>query len=309
MQRLQFTALLGVLAVSTATAQAIEFIDFGIPGSAFAYPYGFSGNRVVGFYDMENPLPDHGFIYDGATWTTVDYPLARHNVLTGVSGQNVVGFYEGHPTQFDGGYIYDGTKFTEIKIPNIDAEVNPEDILGSVVVGRYRALNAEHGFIYEDGLVQTVDYPGAVLTHLYGIGGPNKYLGMARDDWNSPSSLFGFILDSGVFTRLPTPPGHTNFAYWGMDGDVVVGTYYDTGQGFIYSNGTYTSVGPVVLGSETLGITDIEGNRILGYRGNDNDRHGFIAIIPEPSTYAIALAGLIGLAGYHRRKIRRRVRP
>jgi hypothetical protein len=92
----------------------------------------------------------------------------------------------------------------------------------------------------------------------------------------------------------------------GIDGNTVFGCYADpsnTFRPFLYDipTATYTTLnidlpGPIWM---TGGISD---NTIVGiYNDTVNDNnHGFVAIIPEPSTFALLTAGAIGLAAYGR---------
>jgi hypothetical protein len=67
---------------------------------------------VVGTYYVGYSGPSHGFIYDGASFTTIDAPGAVGNQLTGISGGPLVGY------GYDGtyhGFIYNGGAFTLLK--------------------------------------------------------------------------------------------------------------------------------------------------------------------------------------------------
>ena len=48
---------------------------------------------MVGSY-TDSGGTDHGFLYDGSNWTTLDYPSATGTSLTGIDGNNMVGWYE-----------------------------------------------------------------------------------------------------------------------------------------------------------------------------------------------------------------------
>src|SRR5208337_4579084 len=58
--------------------------------------YGISGNNIVGDY-YDSSSNEHGFLYNGSTWTTIDDPLASAGVdgtqANGISGNNIVGYY------------------------------------------------------------------------------------------------------------------------------------------------------------------------------------------------------------------------
>jgi hypothetical protein len=55
---------------------------------------GIDGNNIVGLY-TDSLGASHGFLYDGATYTTLDDPLAGPfgTVAIEISGNNIVGSY------------------------------------------------------------------------------------------------------------------------------------------------------------------------------------------------------------------------
>jgi len=52
--------------------------------------YGIDGSNIVGMY---GDTYCHGFLYNGTTWTTLDFPGAQKTWIYGISGSNLVGFY------------------------------------------------------------------------------------------------------------------------------------------------------------------------------------------------------------------------
>jgi uncharacterized membrane protein len=53
---------------------------------------GIDGNNIVGDY-IDSSGNEHGFLYDGASWTTLDYLGATKTVANGISGNGIVGDY------------------------------------------------------------------------------------------------------------------------------------------------------------------------------------------------------------------------
>ncbi len=55
---------------------------------------GIDGNDIIGVYYTATKPYAHGFLYDGATWATIDAPnVASETLLTGISGNTIVGWY------------------------------------------------------------------------------------------------------------------------------------------------------------------------------------------------------------------------
>jgi hypothetical protein len=128
--------------------------------------FGISGGNVVGYYTSNTFYPEsvtyenRGFIYDGSTFTTLNFPGANSTRALAVSGGNVVGDYDGH------GFIYDGSTFTTLDSPQ-GGNTTPLGISGNRVVGFYFDQSTVHGFIAQvsepgdfnnDGTVDAADY-------------------------------------------------------------------------------------------------------------------------------------------------------
>jgi probable HAF family extracellular repeat protein len=127
----------------------------------------------------------------------------------------------------------------------------------------------------------------------------------------------GFIDTKGVFTNFDDPNGTFTSGYGINDWGQVVGPYYDSagnGYGFLYTNGHFTTIqdpNAAMLGTEPFAINDL--GQIVGwYYDAQYNIHSFIATpnlfsfatnaaapladaVPEPSTWAMMLVGLMGL--------------
>ena len=79
------------------------------PESYITYYNGISGNNLIGVY-YSSTLGDHGFLYDGKTWTTIDGPNGEYLRPYGISGDNVVGLYHD-------GYRYHGFELNTQTVP------------------------------------------------------------------------------------------------------------------------------------------------------------------------------------------------
>jgi uncharacterized membrane protein len=190
---------------------------------------------VVGSYEVllevVNNVPiteSHGFLLKGGKWTVIDYPgeRARDTVLNGINKRgDIVGtFYQGYNAY---GFIRDTTgKFTEITANAFGTHALGINNAG-VVVGYYRTTHVRadiHGFIYENGRLETVDHPkGKNATWFTGINSDDEIIGYyAIDD-----RLVGFLLSEDSFNplRFPGPNGRLTVPLGINRSGYVVGQY------------------------------------------------------------------------------------
>lgn len=90
-------------------------IDMPISG-AYTIPSGINDNgQIVGNYLTSH---GHGFLYDGTTYTTIDYVGTVTPTDTTIQGINNAGMMIGTYaiSGVDTGFTYDGTTFTDIPI-------------------------------------------------------------------------------------------------------------------------------------------------------------------------------------------------
>lgn len=136
---------------------------------------GIDGSNVVGAYG-DSSGNGHAFLYDGATWTTLDAPWAESGPTGksvtqayGIDGSSIVGSYT-DSLHNSHGFLFDGTDWTSLSYPGA-VQTWALDVSGNVVVGTWAdGSGGAHGFLY-DGTWTALDFPGAVKTHAYGIDG------------------------------------------------------------------------------------------------------------------------------------------
>src|SRR5207247_2449435 len=88
-----------------------------------------------------------------------------------------------------------------------------------------------HGFLYDDGSVTTIDYPGAARTFPIGINNSGTIVGAYQTD-----QTHGYLYSGGTFTTLDDPlgVGSTEAIAINNNGDLIVGTYETGGRhGFV----------------------------------------------------------------------------
>jgi probable HAF family extracellular repeat protein len=122
--------------------------------------------------------------------------------------------------------------FVNIDIANA-AYVQPTAINDAgIVVGYYGdANNTPHGFVWQSGTVQTIDYPGALQTAPTGVNNRGVIFG-TYNDANYNTYAFTYSLSNGTWTELPALPGSWR-PYFGVGGINDKGEIVGTAAGFI----------------------------------------------------------------------------
>jgi len=94
-----------------------------------------------------------------------------------------------------------------------------------LVTGFYEDSSSDyHGFVWQNGTFQKVDYPGAVDTFLYGVNNLGVAIGSYGDGFSGPEHAVTYSVQSGTWTALPDIPNQSlNFGYGINDAGVAVG--------------------------------------------------------------------------------------
>jgi hypothetical protein len=273
--------------VRAATA-SYDFQTLDDPAAAHGtYVYGISGGNIVGYY-FDADFKTHGFLYDGATYTTLDDPAAAPGTTTaqGISDGNIVGSY----TDANGanhGFLYDGTTYTTLDDPNAVAAsggTQATGISGGNIVGSYADGNGtQHGFLYNGTSYTTLNDPKATPTdggtQASGVSGDN----IVGSYYGAQATVNGFLLIGKTYTPLKNPAADADTAPLGISGGNIVGFYVDAdgvGHGFFYNGKTYAALDHPDANGDTS-ANGIDGGNIVGwYIGTDGIVHGFLATPP-----------------------------
>lgn len=180
---------------------------------------GIDGNNLVGYYDDADGA--HGFFYDGADFTPVNFPGATITAANGIYGSKIVGTYYDSLNKYHG-FIYDrdGKNFTSFDVPGA-TNTCIYDIYGSYYVGYYRdggISDSYHGFIYDGVGLTTIDFPGSNHTELNGTDGfkhvgtyidnDGHYHGFVVSEPDPVQEILAFIEQSVADgTLVPVKPG------------------------------------------------------------------------------------------------------
>jgi hypothetical protein len=335
MYRLNRTAAVFSLAILILSGIEAKTAYCAYPGITLDYPGGIGteatgveGNLVVGFSKSSIDYADRGFIYDTSTSTFTTLPTPpwyrddAENTLHpyGISGNQIVGTYHRSTRH---GFIYDITtsSYTTLDCPSAGSGISGGTaalgISGNNIVGNYiDSSGIRHGFLYDGSMYLTLDDPSAAQniymsgTSALGISG-NSVVGL-YDDLAGKQHGFLYNISSKQYSTLDMPLATRSTVAMGIDGNTVVGNYLDESYFwhiFLYDLPTaaYSNLDINVPGSdaESFGIS---GNNIVGTYSSSgldgNFRHGFVATIPEPSSFAIMLSTILcGLFWWRKRRL------
>jgi hypothetical protein len=293
--------VIGIAGSSQASGLTFTTVEF--PGAEWTEVDGISGSTVIGTYFVAG-AGQHGFIYNGSTFATLDFPGKTNNdhLLTGISGGTITGNYiEYNPTNgyeyYYHGFIYNGSGFTQLDVPGAQSTFIG-GISGGTIVGNYyypgefsheSAPGHSHGFIYTGSTFTTLDYPGALTTEPRAISG-RTIVGI-RDGTD------GYIYDGSTFAPLDVPRSSGIFPTYvtGVSGGIVDG-YYEISEtlppvfaGFVYDGFRFTTLN--FPGADTTWLMGVCGNTVYGrgvYYGSDDTGDlvtygpGFVAQLQVP---------------------------
>jgi len=230
-----------------------EFAPIEFPGAFETVPFGINDTGdIVGSYLTDK---QEGFIYRSsqAAFSTLDLPLATGIVLTRPNAINNRG-------QIAGEYID-----------------HPEN-------------TQQHGFLEDNGVITSIDVPGANVTSATGINDNGDIVGFYQDS----GGLHGFILSGGVFTPIDVPfQSVRDTSAQGINNrGQIVGIYTDDSgvHGYVLTDGVFEVIDvPGALQTLVLGIND-RGQIVGSYSPGD---HGFIATMEANLNDKVAFEPLV----------------
>jgi probable HAF family extracellular repeat protein len=171
-----------------------------VPGSLSTQASGINSlGQVVGTYDGPGYYPCHGFLLNGSTYTTIDYPSVGggDTMVGGINDKgDIVYVYISYMIYC--GLVLSGGRYTTFSFSDsFETYVTGINQSGQIV-GYYADNTAgnDHGFLYQDGRFTAIDYPGALGTAVRGINDRGEIVG----------SYYGADGTLYAFTAAPAVP-------------------------------------------------------------------------------------------------------
>jgi uncharacterized membrane protein len=259
-----FTYKAGVFTTLPSPAGALAYAAFDVS----------SAGDVVGSYYTTTvvdpggnivPGPTSGYVYAGGSFTTLTVPGASFVQARGISpdGRYVSGYYQ--TTQF-GAFIYDRTTATFTTIAT-----SPTSL----------------------ALAQGINQSNVAVGNRLIAGAPNRRVGFTYD------------ISTGTLTDYQLP-GASSTSFRDINDSGTLGGFYNDASGshgFVGSPTVFEIID--MPGSDATFVQGINnsGDLVGFYADINGNFHGLIGTaVPEPSTWALMLFGVAGLAGVMRAK-------
>lgn len=130
----------------------------GPVGAVESEANGIDGSKIVGsWWDTGTSGNRRGFVFDGSSYTVIEYPSSTMTTATGISGSNIVGTWQ-DSGGMSHGFVYNGSSYSALDDPFGVNGTSLNGIDGQNVVGSYRdSSGALHGF------VTTIPEPSAIV--------------------------------------------------------------------------------------------------------------------------------------------------
>jgi len=124
---------------------------------------GLSGSYMAGWYYAPSTEADYGDVFNGSTWSEIDYPQSRLTLAYGINGDQVVGYYQ--DSVANGldvhGFVYNMQTATWQSFTDpagvqgegaIEPATNITGISGNYMVGQFAfSDNVTSAFLYDSG--------------------------------------------------------------------------------------------------------------------------------------------------------------
>jgi hypothetical protein len=141
------------------------------------------------------------------------------------------------------------------------------NLRGDIVGGYIDSSGVGHGFLYNNGNVNTIDYPGSTLTYAYGINDRREIIGVYLD---AAGAQHCYLLHNNVFENIDLAGGVITVPFSINDWSEIVGQYITVantiGHGYFEpSIGKFTTYdAPQAPANSTFFISINNFNQILG---------------------------------------------
>jgi uncharacterized membrane protein len=267
---------LGMLLPASVNAQSgnYTFMTIDYPGAYMTTPTAVNDSgSVVGYYLDSQFGSNHGFLYAGGVYSTIDDPEGT-TFPEGINNSGeITGVIEVGQTEIHG-FTYVNGVFTTFDYPGRTGSTNGQGINNrGELVGIY-VPGGSDGFLDNNGSFSSFSYPGADDTYPHAINDSGKVAGF----YTASTVPFGFVYDGSTYTSLSYPGTYATYAYGVNNAGVVVG-YGDLQSSgytvaFLWQAGQFT----VINSNDYPQPAGINNNgQIVGVYLPGNNYHGFLA--------------------------------
>jgi hypothetical protein len=279
MKRLAICAV--IVLFTTGYVTAGTWATLNMPSMSRTDILGVSGSNFVGSYSTRYG-DTRGFLYNGSTWTTIQYPnTTNKNEVFDISGNTLVGYYISDRVH---GFTYDGTNWNTIDMPGA-GQTYPQAINGTSIAGYYTDSDYNsHGFLYDGQTWTPLDAPGAWQTEVHAIDGSTLA------GWYISNGYHGFLYNDTHWTTLDKP-GAISTQIVGISGNYIVGNA--DSHGFLYDGTNWTTLD--MPGANYTVVKGIDGDKVVGLYQSVSGQfiNGFVYTIPEPATLLLFGLGAV----------------
>ena len=161
--------------------QTQVFSSVSCPHATATYPYAINGaGTVVGTFTHGDNSAVSGFELVGAAYRRIE-PASGGNTFA--NGIDASGLIVGDSAA--GNFLFKGGTYRRLRIPNANGAV-PVGIgpAGNVIVGYYEPLNSFVGYIFQNKVVTTLQFPASTETVATGINAVGEVVGYFLDASN-----------------------------------------------------------------------------------------------------------------------------
>ena len=293
------------VAIAARLAGAAVFTTLDFPGGQNTNVAGFSGGKIVGYYTDSSSGLNHGFVYDGSTYTSFDHPSGDQGTeLHGIDGNTLLGFYNNSTA-----FLYDGSTYTDIGGPPGALIARVSGIHGNQFAGFYVDSGSYqfHGFVYNGSNYVAIDDPAATDGSFATGVSDTQVVGNYFTD---PTTTHGFTFDGANYTTVDFP-GAVQTSVLGVSGNLLYGSYNNNDtirHGFVKTDTAYISVDdPSASGDTTVNGVTLNDDTSLTVVGTYTDdlgaQHGYVmTAVPEPSGVVLLVPAAITMLFYGRRR-------
>jgi probable HAF family extracellular repeat protein len=197
--------------------------------------------QVVGFYAADGL--QHCFLWESGSFQTINVPATSATTCYGINNRNqIVGTYSDSGGTLHN-FLSDAGALVELNVPGVPLAIGGINDRGQVV-GSYRDGGTAHCFLWENGVLSTVNAPGITDALCYDINNRNDISGAFVDSTGGSGS----ILSNGAL--IPIQVGLFTIAATSLnDRGEAVGLFFDNSvtRGFLFDSGTAARISLPVL--------------------------------------------------------------